>query len=107
MKKFPCWVCKGSGIVEEGERVDIGLGPFVTAQVSPDIKCEYCNGEGMIEINSPLHRTIKRYQLQTYLWTQFAPKDFDPPEDRMRFVDTRMNEIIDELESLFNPPNKQ
>lgn len=60
MKKIPCWLCKGSGIIEEGERIDVGLGPFITQQVSADLECGFCEGEGMIEIGGPKHLEYKR-----------------------------------------------
>ena len=52
-KKVPCWICKGSGLFEEGEDV-CGDG-----WRTPDIECDFCNGTGMIVIGSKEH---KKYQ---------------------------------------------
>jgi len=47
-KSFPCWVCKGHG----GERdiiiPETGQGPWYD--------CQYCEGEGMIEIGGRVHK---------------------------------------------------
>jgi hypothetical protein len=48
-KSFPCWVCKGEGTWVEPV-LDYGQGPTES--------CNYCNGEGMIEIGGKRHREI-------------------------------------------------
>jgi len=58
--KVPCWVCKGSGIIEEGETIDVGIGWGIEEQVSPDIECEWCD-YGMIEIGSKKHKEYRKY----------------------------------------------
>jgi hypothetical protein len=52
MKTFPCPICKGSGIGEKGECVDVGIG---MVQVSADWPCGWCVGEGMVEIGGTTH----------------------------------------------------
>ena len=59
-KTFPCWLCKGSGISEEGEYVDVGIGMM---QVSADWPCNYCDGKGLIEVGGPVHRRITAERL--------------------------------------------
>ena len=51
MKKYPCQYCKGRGISERGEFVDM-------QQVSPDIECGNCEGKGLIEIGGKRHKEI-------------------------------------------------
>jgi DnaJ-class molecular chaperone len=59
-KTVPCWLCKGTGIAEEGERVDVGLGTFCTAQVSADWDCGLCNGTGQIVLGSKAHNLWRK-----------------------------------------------
>lgn len=49
---FPCPVCKATGVTEEGDYVD-------GQQVSPDLECYYCMGEGMIEIGGEIQSRNK------------------------------------------------
>jgi len=50
-KSFPCWVCKGQGSWYEAVLYDgPGGGPLE--------ECNYCEGEGMIEIGGKVHRRI-------------------------------------------------
>lgn len=53
---FPCQICKGSGIIEYGEKVD-------GQQVSPDLDCGNCDGLGMIEIGGEIHLRNKAISL--------------------------------------------
>jgi hypothetical protein len=48
-KKFPCPYCKGQGSWVEPVS-DYGQGPRYD--------CGICDGEGMIEINGPLHKLL-------------------------------------------------
>jgi hypothetical protein len=57
VKKFPCKYCKGTGIIENGEFNDDGL------QISPNIECSNCDGEGMIEIGGNVHLRIKAFNI--------------------------------------------
>jgi len=72
MKLFPCPICKGSGIAEEGETVDVGVG---NVQVSADIECGYCFGEGMIGVNSETHEKIKTRALIDLFYLRFGKED--------------------------------
>ena len=57
--KVPCWICKGQGITERGEFVDVGVGDGV--QVSADLECGLCNGECLIEIGSKQHKYYRKF----------------------------------------------
>ena len=48
---FPCPVCKGSGILEEGDWVDVGIGSI---QVSADDYCTWCD-DGQMVIGGKKH----------------------------------------------------
>jgi len=60
-KQVPCWICKGNGIAEKGEWIDVGEGYY--QQVSPDIECGLCDGNGMIQIGSKEHLEYKKYAI--------------------------------------------
>lgn len=59
-RSYPCSYCKGSGIAEEGDYVDVGVGMM---QVSADWPCNYCDSLGMIEIGGKVHRRIVQEKL--------------------------------------------
>jgi hypothetical protein len=59
-KRFPCPYCKGQGSWVEPV-LDYGQGPRYD--------CGVCEGQGMIEINSPRHQLIRSFSEQT------KPKD--------------------------------
>ena len=50
-KYFPCPICRG-----EGEWIE----PVTDEGQGPRYTCGYCEGQGMIEINGPLHQRIQR-----------------------------------------------
>jgi hypothetical protein len=50
MKRFPCWVCKGKGTWVEVVIEETGQGPTES--------CNYCSGEGTIEIGGAVHKRI-------------------------------------------------
>lgn len=50
-KYFPCGVCKGKGTWIEVVIEETGQGPLES--------CFYCDGEGVIEINGPIHKRIR------------------------------------------------
>lgn len=56
-KYFPCWVCKGKGGEKEVVIEETGEGPFY--------ECGYCEGNGLIEINGPIHRKIRAEKIAT------------------------------------------
>ncbi len=49
VKIFPCWVCRGQGTWVEPV-TDWGEGPTES--------CNYCDGQGLIEIGGKIHRRI-------------------------------------------------
>src|SRR4051812_45639872 len=49
-KKFPCPYCKGQGSWVE---------PVLDYGEGPSYDCGACRGEGMIEIDGPIHKKIK------------------------------------------------
>lgn len=55
MRCFPCPYCKGQGSWVEPV-LDYGQGP--------SYECGVCRGEGMIEINGPIHRQMKQWKLE-------------------------------------------
>jgi DnaJ-class molecular chaperone len=57
-KYVVCWNCRGSGIIEEGDTVDVGIGQV---QVSPDISCWLCEGTGFVKINGKLHKQYRKF----------------------------------------------
>lgn len=65
-RKFPCPCCKGQGSEHEIVIPETGEGP--------DYECGYCEGEGMIEIDGPLHRRIKQFQKEVELSRMAASK---------------------------------
>lgn len=65
--RVPCWLCKGSGITEEGERVDVGLG-LAMVQVSADIECGLCDGEGLIVLGSKIHNEWRKNVMGLPKW---------------------------------------
>jgi DnaJ-class molecular chaperone len=59
-KTVVCWSCRGSGISEEGERVDVGIG---SVQVTADTPCWLCEGTGFVKINGKQHKEYKKFCL--------------------------------------------
>lgn len=53
MKKVPCWVCKGKGNMDDEEYIEEGC-------TKPATPCDWCGGDGMIEIGSEQHMKYKR-----------------------------------------------
>ena len=51
-RKFPCPYCKG-----QGEWVE----PVLDYGEGPRYQCGFCKGDGMIEIDGPLHQIIKDF----------------------------------------------
>lgn len=49
-KSFPCPYCKGQGKWVE---------PVLDNGEGPTYHCGFCKGDGMIEIDGPLHQIIK------------------------------------------------
>lgn len=63
MKFFPCPYCtrKGLSSFEPGDTTDMGddeVGPIMV-QISPDLPCGGCDGEGFVEVGSENHFRIK------------------------------------------------
>lgn len=52
-KKFPCPYCRGQGSWIE-HVTDEGYGPLY--------ECDVCEGQGMIEIDGPIHQRIKQWK---------------------------------------------
>jgi hypothetical protein len=50
-KKFPCPYCQGQGEWVEVVIEETGQGPLYT--------CGVCEGQGMIEIDGPIHQKMK------------------------------------------------
>lgn len=62
---FPCPICHGQG----GEKqviLDDGSGPYY--------ECDYCNGEGLIEIGGKRHREIMHSNIAIDAVTKFKPE---------------------------------
>jgi hypothetical protein len=62
MKKFPCPICKGKG----GDHEEWGFE-----------ECNYCEGEGMIEIKGKIHTKWKALNLGINIVTFVQPKGKD------------------------------
>jgi hypothetical protein len=54
-KSFPCPYCKGQG-GEKEPILDNGEGPW--------FECGMCDGQGMVEINGPIHQIMKELKRQ-------------------------------------------
>lgn len=81
MKKFPCPYCKGSGVAEEGEHVDVGIG---MVQVSADWPCNFCDALGMIERGGSVHKRIVASQIATKILGFHRVDDEMPYEDFLK-----------------------
>ncbi len=80
-KDFPCPVCKGTGVLEEGHYVDVEVGMI---QVSADLECDWCTN-GMMVIDSPKHR-----QYAFDRWMEKSPQFIWDGED-ITFLDALKN----------------
>ena len=69
-KTFPCPVCKGSGYLDRGEMVDVGIG---MVQVSADLECSFCE-YGQMVIDGEKHREYQMHifsmKVPDFLWDE-------------------------------------
>lgn len=63
-KSFPCWVCKGKGSWIE---------PVTDEGYGPTEYCNYCEGEGLIEIGGKRHREIVAERIGIQIITFLKP----------------------------------
>lgn len=80
-KYFPCPYCtaRGEEPFERGDCVDMGgddTGPLMV-QVSADIPCGGCDGEGFVEVGSERHYAIKCASLYNQIDAAFGQGTID------------------------------
>lgn len=86
-KYFPCPVCKTTGIVEEGDTQD-GI------QISPDLDCGYCEGDGFIEIDGKRHMEIKRQNIAIDAIDKFKPKKSEYSWEELQNIGKKIEKLI-------------
>ena len=81
MKKFPCWVCKGAGGERDVVIPETGQGPYY--------ECQYCEGEGMIEVGGEIHRKRKAEALGMEIVSFAGEKEREYTWDELREIGTK------------------
>lgn len=95
MKVFPCWVCKGSGIGEKGESIDVGGEGYVAMmQISPDIECGYCEGRGMLEVDGEIHTKRKLESIALKAISYFKPKKEEWTYEEIITLGKKIRELL-------------
>lgn len=100
---FDCPFCEGSGIICKGDTADFGdeHTPMI-AQISPDVPCGICEGEGIIKEFSECHFYCIKAKIFEIIEETFGLKNIDSlPEKKFKQFYTKLESSIDLLRKIF------
>lgn len=111
-KYFPCPYCtaKGESSFASGDFADMGDDKVgsIMVQISPDLPCGGCDGEGFIEVGSERHYAIKCSSLYNQIDTIFGQGTIESlPEKEFKDFWNRIGKSFESLRKIWLEANKK